>query len=81
MTELVDESGLELLSAWSRNIAMLPLELWLRSLDYAETVGPFLDPTLTQQYLGSPNGPIIKELLEAAIELKRVILKNQPGAK
>ncbi|CAN5389654.1 hypothetical protein BH09PLA1_BH09PLA1_26040 [soil metagenome] len=75
--ELMKE-GFELLCNWSRMIAMLPLEDWQRALDHAETVGPIVDPTLMREYLYSDKPAVIKSLLDAAIPLKRAVLKAQP---
>lgn len=72
------EMALGLLFNQCRILAMLPLEEMLSQLDRAETVAPFMDPTLMQQYLASPNGPVIKELLRAAIRVKAVVMKHQP---
>lgn len=74
------EMALGLLFSQCRILATLPLEEMLSQLDRAETVAPFIDPTLMQQYLASPNGPIIKELLRAAIGVKAVVMKHQPTA-
>jgi len=79
MTELETlTAGFELLSTWSRNIAMLPLEDWDRALERAETVGPILDPTLFREYLYSDKAKILRRLIAAAIPLKRVVLDAQP---
>jgi len=77
--ELTQE-GFEILCLWARNIAMLPLNEWLEALDHAETVGPFLDPTLYRDYIYSEKPKVIRELIEAGITLKAAVLKAQPLA-
>ena len=69
--------GFETLAAWSRNIALLPLEEWQAALDRAETVVPFLDPTLYRDYLYSEKAAILRRLIAAALPLKRVVVESQ----
>ncbi len=59
-------------------VAMLPLEKFIRSINYADSVGPILDPTLYQKVLygrGADNWKTIKEIAEAALELKKAVIK------
>jgi hypothetical protein len=72
------EERFTLLSLWSRNIAMLPLEEMLESLNLAESLCPVLDPTLYREYVYSDKAQLVKKLLEAALPLKRVVLQAQP---
>ena len=74
------QDGFELLCMFSRNIALLPLEDWLRALNKAETVGAILDPTLYRKYLWSDKAKVLKELIEAAIPLKKTVLASQEVA-
>lgn len=69
---------LELMACYARHIAMLPLEKMLEDLNHAEAVGPLIDPTLAREYFNSERGPVIKEILEACIKLKRAVEKAQP---
>lgn len=73
--------GFELLCSQARIIAMLPLEDWLSALELAETIGPVLDPTLYRDYLYSQKPEILKEIIRAAIPLKKAVLKAQPFIK
>ena len=79
--ELVTMHGFEMLCLWSRMISMLPLEDWLNALNKAETIAPITDPTLYGEYLYSEKAKILKEIMEAAIPLKRVVMKHQPSVK
>lgn len=58
-------------------IALFPIEDWLEALERAETVGPILDPTLFRDYLYCGKGPIIKDVLRAALTLKQAVVKAQ----
>ncbi len=69
--------GLEILCNNARIISMLPLEDWRAAFDRAETLGPVIDPTLYRDYLSTGRGEIIKDVLDAAIVLKRAVLKHQ----
>ena len=70
--------GFEFLCNQARLIAMLPLEEWRSALNRAESIGPFIDPTLFIQYNNSSKPRILKDVIDAAIALKRVVLKHQP---
>ena len=70
--------GYETMCLWSRNIAMLPLEDWRQALDRAETLGPIMDPTLYREYLYSDKAKALREILDACIKLKAVVMKYQP---
>jgi hypothetical protein len=74
------DDGLTMLFNQCRILAMLPLEDMLTALNHAEAIGPFIDPTLYREYLSTKNGAVIKELLKAALAVKRIVLKNQPQA-
>lgn len=69
--------GFDLLCNYSRIIAMLPLEDWRTAFNRAETIAPIIDPTLYREYLYSPKPEIIKDIIEAAIVLKRAVMKHQ----
>lgn len=58
-------------------IALLPIEEWIAAFDRAEAIGPIVDPTLFRNYLQCGKGPIIKELLAAALTFKRAVQKAQ----
>lgn len=70
--------GFELLCTQARLIAMFPLEEWQEAFRRAETVAPLVDPTLYRDYIYSKKPEIIKEIIAAALALKRVVLKHQP---
>lgn len=72
--------GFELLCSQAAIIAELPLEEWRAALDRAESIGPFIDPTLMQAYIYSEKPKILKEILDAAIPLKRAVLKARETA-
>lgn len=71
------KEGFEILCLWSRNIAMLPLEDWREALRKAESVAVIVDPTLMRDYIQSDKPVILKEVLDAAIKLKAVVVKHQ----
>lgn len=73
----VTAQGFEILCLWSRNIAMLPLEDWLTTLNRAESIGPIIDPTAYLEYRDDPRSEVFKELLEKAVALKAVVMKAQ----
>jgi len=73
------ESGWDLLCNQARIIAMLPLEEWLEGINSAETIGPIMDPTLFIQ--ASRKMTLIKGIIEAALVLKRAVIKLQPELK
>jgi hypothetical protein len=86
MTDTKDKSspltdGFNLICSQARLIAMLPIEDWLEALEHAEAIGPFIDPTKYRQYLYSEKPEIIKKILRAALELKRVMEEVQPAAR
>jgi hypothetical protein len=70
--------GYELVCNYSRMIAMLPIDKWIEQLEHAESLGPILDPTLYLEYLYSDKGKVLKKILHAALELKRVVEEAQP---
>lgn len=70
--------GFELLCTQARLIAMFPLEEWREAFNRAETVAPILDPTTYREYLYSKKPEIIKDIIDAAIVLKRAVMKHQP---
>jgi hypothetical protein len=70
--------GYELLCNYSRMIAMLPIDQWIDDLEHVETVAPFIDPTLYLEYLYSDKGKVLKKILHAALNLKRVVEEVQP---
>jgi hypothetical protein len=76
--EKITIQGFELLCAHSKMLAILPLEDWLKALNQAEIIAPVVDPTLYLKYRNSLKAELIKELLEAAIPLKRVVEKWKP---
>lgn len=73
--------GFNLFATHSRMIAMLPIEEWLQSLERAETLGPIVDPTLFKAYIHSERTAVLKDILHAALPLKRAVLKHQPAVK
>ncbi len=78
--EAVDatRAGWDLLAMYARNIAILPLEDWLQAMDRAETVAPMIDPTL---YIRAHRSMAeVRKMIEAAMPLKRFVLKMQPAA-
>lgn len=48
---------LDLLCMWSRNIAMLPVEEVRESIEHAEIVGPYMDPTAFIRHMHDPKQP------------------------
>jgi hypothetical protein len=81
MSEKVRELvvGYELVCQYAKCIAIRPIDKWLEDLEYAENVAPIIDPTLYHQYLYSEKGKILKKILVAALELKRVVEAIQPA--
>ena len=73
--------GFELLIRQASIIYMLPLEEWRDGLNRADTVVPFLDPTLYLQASRNPKVRFIRDVIDAAIPLKAVIEKarKNPG--
>ena len=73
------QDGWTLLISQAKIIALLPLEEWLESFSRAETLAPILDPTLYRDYIYDPDqkGELIKDLIRAAVPLKRELLKLQ----
>jgi hypothetical protein len=62
-------------------IAVLPIDKWLADFDQAETMAPYLDPTLYREYLARGSGEDIKKVLRASLELKRTVEDIQTKAK
>lgn len=60
-------------------LALMPIEDWLEAFDKAESIAPITDPTLYRDYNGK--GEIIKNVLVAALNFKRAILKAQKEVK
>lgn len=71
-------AGYDLVCNYARCIAMLPIDKWVEDLEHAEDLGPILDPTLYLEYLYSEKGEVLKKILHAALELKRVVEEVQP---
>ena len=69
------DATLQLLGSQAAIISELPIADCINSLNRAETVGPILDPTLMQRYLRSTNSRDIPELLHAALEFQKAIIK------
>jgi hypothetical protein len=84
MTEAEEARIRDLQDQWdmlcqeARLIAMMPIEKWLEDLDHAETVGPFIDPTLMRDYLYSGKGEVLKKVMRAALHLKKAVNEVQP---
>jgi hypothetical protein len=76
----VDElkAGYELVLSYSKTIALFPIDKWLEEINHAECFGHILDPTLYREYIWSDKPKILKEILEAALVLKRTVEKLQP---
>lgn len=55
-------------------ISDLPLEQAFNDLVRAQSLGPFLDPTLYQKYVYSRKGDELKEMLNAMIRVKALTL-------
>lgn len=72
------EQGLEMVALNSRTLAMLPLEEMLEALNRAETAGAIMDPTLYREYIYSDKAKALKELIEACLKVKAVVMKMQP---
>lgn len=70
--------GWDLLMNYSRLIALLPIDDWLEALEKAETVAPFVDPTMYRSYLYSGKSDVIKKIMRSALELKRTMEEIQP---
>lgn len=62
-------------------LALMPIEDWLEAFDKAESIAPITDPTLYRDYLYDGKGEIIKNVLVAALNFKRAILKAQKEVK
>jgi hypothetical protein len=61
-------------------VAMLPLEKFIRSINYADAAGPIFDPTLYQKVLygrGADNWETIKDIAAAALELKKAVKRAE----
>lgn len=69
--------GWGLLLSQGAIVAELPIEEWLRGLERADSVAPFLDPTAYRTYLHSGKGELLKEVFAAALVFKRAIQKAQ----
>jgi hypothetical protein len=69
--------GFEFLVQQCAMIALLPLEDWLKGLNFSESVAPVLDPTLYREYSYSEKAAFIKELITAAIPVKVAVEKMQ----
>ena len=54
-----------------------PIEEMLKSLELAETLGPFADPTLYREYQSSAKAQAIKPLLESALRFKKAVATAQ----
>lgn len=72
---------MELIIQQGALLAQLPLEDMLAKLNTAETLAPMLDPTLYHNYLYSGRDKVTKDLLQAAIHFKAVIVKLQEQVK
>jgi hypothetical protein len=74
--------GFDLLLNAARTISMLPLREWLDAFNRAETLGPFLDPTLYREYLFDKQrrGETLKELIQLALPLKNKFVELQSAA-
>ena len=73
--------GFDLVCQNARLIAMMPIEDWLGILEKGESIVPFVDPVLYRQYIYSKKPEILKKVLRAALDLKRVIQSIQPDLK
>lgn len=73
------QDGWTILIQQAKVIALLPLEEWLSAFERAETLAPILDPTLYRDYIYDRDnrGELLKDLIRAALPLKREILKLQ----
>lgn len=67
--------GWDLLMSQARIIAMLPLEDWINAMNRADSLGIMIDPTLWIK--GHKKMDKIREVIEAALPLKRCVLKLQ----
>ncbi len=68
-----------------RQVSLLPLAEFLNAIEHAETIGPFVDPTLYQQYLfkgGKENLDALKQFAEHLLEIKNLASRmvQQPVA-
>jgi hypothetical protein len=63
---------------YARAIARLPIDRWMEDIYRAESVGPVVDPSLFREYLDNPNSRIVKTILLALLEVKRVVEEAQP---
>ena len=78
MTNLQERTlGYELALTYAKLVSMLPIDAWLIELEDAETVAPFLDPTLFRTYLSSSKPQVLKSVLLALLEVKRVVEELQ----
>lgn len=69
--------GFDFVCNQARLISMMPIEDWLDALEKSEAIAPFVDPTFYREYIYSKN-EVLKKILRAALELKRVVQEVQP---
>lgn len=70
--------GFDLLFLWCRNIALLPVEDWIKAFEKAESLVPIIHSTLYQKYVFSEKAKFLKELISTALSVKEIVLKMQP---
>lgn len=72
----------QLVFAVARAVEDQPLAELLRAIDLAETVGPFVDPTLYQQYLyggGRETNQLLRDIAEHLIEVQKLVRAQKPA--
>ncbi len=67
------KAGLDLTMNMARMVQLIPTTDMLMALDRAETLGPFIDPTLYQKYLYKSDGEDIKRIIEGLDKFRRVV--------
>jgi hypothetical protein len=65
----------EMLAQWGALIAELPIEQWISDLEYMDTIGPIIDPTLYRAYIYSGKKEPLLEMLRGALAFKQGVLR------
>lgn len=69
------EAGMGLLLGLARTIQIVPVEDMLRELERADTMGPFVDPTLWREAEASGRLADARDLLRSAATFKAAAVK------